>query len=57
MGTRLDGFFDHFSLLPVGYRHAFCLRMTAITVTITATATSAAEMVNASIIMIYTSQI
>jgi hypothetical protein len=57
MGTRLDGVFDHF-LLPVGYRPAFfCLRMTAITVTISVAATTAADMVNASIIMIFTSHI
>jgi hypothetical protein len=55
-GTRLDGVFDHL-LLPVGYRPVFCLRMTAITVTITAAATNAADMVNASIIMIFTSLI
>jgi hypothetical protein len=58
-GTRLEVIFDHLVSAVVDYLsdllNDFCERINVTTVTITTVATTAADIVNASIIIVFTS--
>jgi hypothetical protein len=58
-GTRLEVIFDHLFSAVVDYLsdllNDFCERINVTTVTITTVATTAADIVNASIIIVFTS--